>query len=238
MRIGLARVGNLLFRVAPAAYRPLYSAYKAMSDRRERAEFAAWIRPGDTVLDIGANIGVYASFFAKRVGPHGKVIAFEPESTNLSHLRDVERRFPQVQVVAAAVTSKSGHQKLFVSPDLNVDHRTYDAGDSRAGELVAAVALDEFVDVDIAVSAIKMDIQGAEMNALRGARRLLSSGRRLLLILEYWPFGLRAAGEDPEEMLALLKSAGFELSTVGGHDLPSSAGKNPNAYANLVARRN
>jgi FkbM family methyltransferase len=235
MKIGLARLGNSIYEVAPGIYRPIYSAYKALADRRERAQFASWIRPGDSVLDIGANIGVYTQFFARLVGPNGRVFAFEPEPTNVRMLRQASEKLPQVQIEGAAVSEVSGHLKLFVSPDMNVDHRTFDSGDQRDGIVVPSVALDEFVPDDIHVTAIKIDIQGAELKALRGAERLLRESKRLLMILEYWPYGLRAAGEDPLALLALLRDLGFELKTVGANPLPSPEGVDFFQYVNLIA---
>lgn len=237
MKIGLAKIGNRLYEHAPALYVPLYSAYKKISDREERAEFAAWVRAGDCVLDVGANIGVYAQFFARLVGPKGRVYAFEPEPGNLGRLRRLADRFPQVQVVEGAVAERAGTLDLFVSSDLNVDHRTYDAGDGRARVTVPALALDDFVDRGVHVAALKMDIQGAELSALRGALRLLRNTERMLAVIEYWPYGLRAAGENPLELIELLASSGFTVRTVGNAALPDAGGADPDAYANLIATK-
>jgi FkbM family methyltransferase len=237
MKAALARLASPLYDAAPSLYRPLYSIYKSVSDRRERALFAGWLRPGDTVLDIGANIGGYASFFANRVGPNGRVFAFEPEPRNLAQLRKLASRRSQITVVPAAVADRSGDLKLFVSADMNVDHRTYDPGEGRVGIDIRAVAIDEFVEQHVQVGAIKMDIQGAELSALRGARHLLDRSSRLLMILEYWPFGLRAAAENPQSVLDFLGDAGFQIRVIGDLPLPDPAGSDPDGYVNLVATK-
>ena len=58
-------IGDKLFRHAYPAYLPLYSAYKAISDRKERALMRALIRPGMTIVDVGANIGIHARFLSQ-----------------------------------------------------------------------------------------------------------------------------------------------------------------------------
>jgi FkbM family methyltransferase len=189
-----------------------------------------------TVLDIGANIGIYTSFLADLVGPTGRVVAFEPESRNVERLRSGVGSRAQVEVVHAAVTDRSGTIELFVADDLNVDHHTY-ASDGRRSEKVAAVALDDFVREGERVDLIKMDIQGAEAAALRGARRVLSADPGPALLMEYWPYGLRRAGEDPLALLSFLRTCGFECATVGGAPLPSPDGVDPDRYVNIVAKR-
>jgi FkbM family methyltransferase len=234
----LAKAGNTLYRFAPSIYRPLYSAYKAFSDRRERRLFSSWLKPGDCVLDVGANIGIYTQFLADLVGIQGTVYAIEPDSRNLMLLQKLAGTHPQVHIIPALVGSESGEAELFVSPDLNVDHRSYDSGEGRLRRRIRALTLDEIVAGGPQVSAIKIDIQGAELRALRGARDLLQSRKPLLMILEYWPFGLRQAGENPEDLLALLESSGLTVEVVGGVQLPDPRGADPNSYANIVARRN
>src|SRR5437867_1922845 len=48
---------------------------------------AAWVHAGDTVFDIGANVGIYTLLFSERVGPRGRVVAFEPSARNVSYLK-------------------------------------------------------------------------------------------------------------------------------------------------------
>lgn len=236
MKIGLARLGNHFYNWTPKLYRSLYSLYKALSDRDERRILRQLIKPGMTVLDVGANIGIYTEFLAKLVGPSGRVVAFEPEQQNVTRLRIATRTYEQVEVVQAAVSDVSGSLKLYIANDLNVDHRVYAPDEKRPCVEVRALAIDDFVPVGDHVDVIKMDIQGAELAALRGARRLLSSDSPALL-LEYWPYGLRAAGEEPEALLAELKSLGYRVRTIDDLPVPDMPTKNPDVYLNLVALR-
>ena len=135
----------------------------------------------------------------------------------------------------AAVTDRSGTIELFVADDLNVDHHTY-ASDGRRSEKVAAVALDDFVKEGERVDLIKMDIQGAEAAALRGAQRVLSAVPGPTLLMEYWPYGCVAPGKYLA-LLALLRTSGFQWETVGRESLPSPDGAEPNRYVNIIAKR-
>lgn len=239
MKTELARLANGLYDHAPRLHRLLYSGYKRWSDRAERRLLRGLVGRGDTVLDVGANIGIYTEFLAQLVGPDGRVIAFEPESRNVARLRSGTRTLPQVTVVHAGVAPASGSLRLFVADDLNVDHRTYATPDPSRREIeVPAVALDEYLgDTARRVSVVKVDIQGAELGALQGAARLLSSADAPALLLEYWPHGLRAAGVQPESLLAFLRDAGYRVRTVDGAALPPATSDDPSEYTNLVATK-
>ena len=199
-------------------HRATYGLYKGWSDREERKLLDGLITPGMTVLDIGANIGIYTEFLAKLVGPSGRVVAFEPERRNLERLRRATQKYRHVEVVHAAVSDHSGTIKLYVADDLNVDHRSY--APKRESVEVVAIALDDFFAKRDGVDLIKMDIQGAELAAVRGARRLLESDHAPIILFEYWPYGLRSAGENPQALLDELRSFGYELRTIDGLPVP------------------
>lgn len=238
MKTELARLANRLYDHAPAAHRSMYSLYKSWSDRAERALLRRLISPGMTVFDIGANIGIYTTFLARLVGASGRVVAFEPEQRNVDRLRTAVRTYEQVEVVHAAVSDRSGILNLYVADDLNVDHRTYAPGEHRRKCVqVQAVALDDFVADYCPIDVVKMDIQGAELAALRGALQLLSSDSPPVLLLEYWPFGLTRAGDEPTELIRLLKSKDFEITTVDGNCAPELDSTQVDQYVNLVAQK-
>src|SRR4029077_8625520 len=100
-----------------------------------------WLRPGMTVVDIGANLGACAVPIARRVGPHGHVFAYEPASQPralLERSREVNRAH-NLHLVGAAVSDapRDGHLVLGVSSELN------SLGGSGPGEAVRITALDE-----------------------------------------------------------------------------------------------
>jgi FkbM family methyltransferase len=235
LKTELARLANRLYDTSPAVHRALYGAYKRWSDRIERALIRSLLRPGMHVLDVGANIGIYTEFLASLVGQEGRVFAFEPESRNVERLRKATRNLPQVTVVPAGVAERSGTLELFVTDDFNADHRTYAAEPGRRSVEIRAVALDDHVPPGQKIHFIKMDIQGAELAALRGARQLLSGSDAPTLLFEYWPHGLRAAGHDPRMLIEELKSFGYDLSTIAAVPWPDPGSDDPNDYINVFA---
>ena len=233
----LLALGDKLFRHGYTPYLPLYSAYKAIADRKERALMRSSIRPGSTVVDIGANIGVHARFLSRLCGNSGHVYAFEPSPTNFARLRaNVERR-RNVTPVHAAVGEKSGTIGLFLSDTLNVDHRTYDDGNGRQRVEVPLISLDEYFDPGTVIDFLKIDVQGYEDSVLRGAARVLKENPGIRGVIEFWPYGLKKAGTDPAGFLKFIAAQGFEVEALDGQDLVLLDADREFDYCNILVGR-
>ena len=184
------------------------------------------IRPGDVVLDIGANIGYYTIQFAHLVGARGKVVAFEPDSVNFNLLEQSVKanRLSNIELVNAAISDRRGRHVLHRSRKNPGDHQLFDSGEDRETIEVEVTTLDEFfVGRNPRVDFIKMDIQGSELHALNGAKGLLSANPFVKLTCEFWPAGLQKAGADPRELLLQLRRLGFcalEIDETNGQLLP------------------
>lgn len=236
MKREVAKFGNYLYTLAPAIYRPLYGFYKSVSDRAERSLIAEYLRPGMTVIDVGANIGIYTRFFADLVSPGGKVIAIEPDKENHERLSRATASHPAVTALHAAASDTTGTCTLYVSSSLNVDHQTYDSGESRQAVSVPAYRIDDLVPPGSRVDFIKMDIQGAEPIAMRGAERVLADNPGIVLLFEFWPYGIRRSGHDPEEFLDRMRESGFRLHAIPeGQSMDFAEGEDD--YYNILARR-
>jgi FkbM family methyltransferase len=196
-------------------YRPLYAAYKTYADRAERELIRKILFQGAVVADVGANIGIYSQFLSSCVGPSGLVHSFEPSQDNFRRLSAATRDVSNVRLTQAAVGERSGRCELYVSDELNVDHRAYKAdGDSRRVVPTQMVALDDYFKHGQRVDLIKMDIQGYELHALRGAQRVLNENSDINLLLEFWPAGLAQAGVRWEELVELLQRLNMNLTVV------------------------
>ncbi len=180
---------------------------------QETAAFQGEVRQGDTVIDIGANIGYFTLLFARLVGPRGQVFAFEPEPINFELLRrNVELNgYCNVTLVPKAVSDASGTARLYLAEHKG-DGRIFDSHDGRGSIPIETIRLDDFLkDYEGRIDFIKMDIQGAEPAALRGMTKLLERHRQARIILEFWPIGLKLFGEEPEAFLRSLTDLGFGL---------------------------
>lgn len=199
-----------LFRRFPRTYHLFYRVYKAVSDRKERAFASCYIKPGMTVADVGANVGIYTAFFVSLVGENGKVHAFEPDRVN-GNMHERFVRSNNAVLVRKAVDKTSREIILYASPNLNVDHRTYDPGDGRERVRIQSISLDEYFSSGTPVDFIKLDIQGYEYYALLGAERVLTENKDIRLMFEYDPTALECSGGGPEMLLDYLKKLGFSI---------------------------
>lgn len=178
------------------------------------------IKKGDIVLDLGANIGYYTLLLARLVGEEGKVFAFEPDPTNFSWLeKNVEMNgYKNVVLIPKAVSNKTGKIRLYLSQRNRADHRIYDSQDGRQSIEIETVRLDDyFKDYGGKIDFIKMDIQGAEGEALQGMSGLLKNND-VKMLMEFSPGGLKISGMEPEECLKLLTGFGFRLYDIVGRE--------------------
>lgn len=171
------------------------------------------VRPGDTVLDIGANIGYYTLLFARQTGPQGTVIAFEPDPDNFALLKkNVEANgYQNVELVQKAVSNENGAITLYLDQKYKGNHRIrpFD-GASRSIE-IEAVALQDFLkDRAEEIDLIKIDIEGAEPMALESMAETLKKGTTTI-VTEFYPKALKECGNDPGAYLAFLTECGFAL---------------------------
>ena len=233
-------VGNRVYEHAFPIYRLCYRTFKAYADRAERQLLKRILSAGDVVVDAGANIGVYSQFLSSCVGPTGVVHSFEPSPENFRRLQSATRKLANVRLSQAAVGECSGRSKLYLSDKLNVDHRTYTSeGDSRRAVPIDIIALDDYFKPGQRVDLIKMDIQGYELHALRGANRVLADNPSAKLLLEFWPYGLKQAGTNWIELIDTLERKNMAVCQITKHGLvpfrSESASESPDWYMNLFA---
>ena len=191
-------------------------------------------RPGMIALDIGAHIGYHTRLLARRVGAEGRVIAFEPHPVTHRALRRNTRDSPNVRALPLAAAETEGgadlHDYLMMSASgsLHYDEALAQQQRARMGAddvaprgrsdfapqrySVRTVAIDDCLEqLGIArVDVAKMDIEGAELAALRGMRRTIAASPGLALVMEYNPSALAAFGYEPLAALEEARGLGFE----------------------------
>src|ERR1043166_3085196 len=236
------RFGNRLYRYAFPIYWPAYRAFKIYTDRAERELLRQILAPGAVGVDAGANIGVYSQFLSRCVGAEGIVYSFEPSPDNFRRLQAATAHLGNVRANRAAVGDHTGQSKLYLSDDLNVDHRAYATHeDSRRVISIEMIALDDYFKRGETVNLIKLDVQGYELHALRGAQRVLSENPGIKLLFEFWPYGLKQAGSEWMDLLTSLEQRGFVVRQLCKDGLKAlrlgTVEESPEWYVNLFASR-
>src|SRR5262249_41087030 len=133
----------------------------------------ALLRPGDTFLDIGANIGYFTLLASRRVGKAGLVFAFEPvPQTRENLLRNVRLNCAtNVVVREEAVADSTGEDSFFLGPPDHSGISSLRSLLNASGVLkIRKTRLDDLLPPGTRVDLIKIDIEGAEYHALRGMR--------------------------------------------------------------------
>jgi FkbM family methyltransferase len=144
--------------------------------------FRETLKKGDTVLDIGGHIGLFAVFTAHLVGSEGKVFSFEPTPLTRGVLQEVvglNDCSDIVEVRPEAVSAKSGETVFFdTGDDISNANSLVRTERSKREILVKITSVDEFVaERNLTVSCLKIDVEGAELDVLRGARETFLTHR-------------------------------------------------------------
>ncbi len=189
--------------------------YWGLKDKT-RDSLYSLVKPGDTVLDVGTNIGETLLNFARITGPGGFVYGFEPDEKNYKNVsRNIELNdFQNLHVFNLGVSDSMQTLKLFrVDP--------HNRGMNRILSEAEAAQYDDFTTIEVdtidnviaengiaKVDVVKIDIEGYEMHALRGAKELLTTHKPKLFI-EVGYTRLLKNCTSPNEMVVYLHSFGY-----------------------------
>ncbi len=167
-----------------------------------------WCRPGDVVLDVGAHIGLFTVFLSRLVGPAGRVLSFEPTPYTCAVLRETIRINlceSNVEVHQKAVSQRTGCSTLFDTGDVLSNANSLIRTRRTRGEIsVESVSIDELLTRGKAVRLLKIDVEGLELEVLRGAGRTFATSP-LAVHLGLHPRQLPAAGSSLEEIWNVLR---------------------------------
>jgi FkbM family methyltransferase len=171
---------------------------------------AELIRPGDTVWDIGANVGLFSFAAAAAAGPRGRVLAVEPDARLVGLLRRSAAANPglaPVDVLGTAVADRVGVARFHIgrrnrSTSYLEGYGTTEAGGSRAVEVVPTVTLDWLAAHFPPPDVIKIDVEEAELLVLAGGPAVLRRGPALIC---------EVAGHNATAARDLLAGYGYQL---------------------------
>jgi FkbM family methyltransferase len=175
------------------------------------------IKPGDTVVDVGANVGYFTCLMAALVGPMGRVFAFEPASGNLKKLSaNVKLNdFSQVKIIPKAVGAESKQVQLYISADDSGGNALWNPAlwweNKKSKEYGCDCESVEMTTLQAALGKhvptfIKVDTEGAETEVLRD----LKWEPRPVIIAELSHFALAQFGSSEQVLRALMRSSGYQ----------------------------
>jgi len=181
----------------------------------------SFIRPGDTVFDIGANIGMWSIGAARRTGAAGKVHAFEPLNSNFARLEENLALNGTTNVLPhqVAVMDRAGDFKFYPSPNNNSGVGRIVVDDwSGPHCLVEGITVDEYCAREriLSVNLLKLDVEGAEYLVLKGATGLLSSPLAPTIVFEVQRVMTEDLKYSPEELEELLVGFGYSIRAFRG----------------------
>jgi FkbM family methyltransferase len=173
--------------------------------------FKKVVKEGDTVVDLGANVGYYSLLSSKLVGQRGKVYAFEPhpKSHDLLNKNIEVNKYNNIVPVPKAVTNRVGTTKFFLSSRWYSGTFYQERGRERFIEVQTETLDHFFQDKDDTIDVIKMDIEGGEMDAILGMDTLIRRNENLKMFIEFSPVHLKSLGFTSKEFLDKLQSYNF-----------------------------
>jgi FkbM family methyltransferase len=183
-------------------------------EMRKRQAFEAEIKKGAVVYDIGANVGFYSLLASELVGAEGHVYAFEPLPRNVAFLKKhiALNHLENVTVIEAAVSDAGGEAYFNLGASTSMGHL------AESGEItVEKVSLDEMLAKGLLrpPEYMKVDVEGAEFEALKGARKLLEKYRPVLFLDTH-------QREAHNPTIALLEGMEYEFEVLDGKSLPDT----------------
>jgi len=199
----------------------MYGVYRV--EERHRAMMLRRVREGATILDVGAHIGYYTLLFSKRAGAKGKVIAFEPSTE--THERLLENislnDLHNITTVKAAASDRAGSAVINLAAGANTGSTSlhFDSG-AVDTEQVETVVIDDYLRqhaID-AVDLIKIDVEGHELQVLKGLRRTLAAPAATApeIFIEVNENTLASAGTRVAAIFEELGAADYEAHRIVG----------------------
>ena len=171
------------------------------------------LRPGDVVLEIGANIGYYMLLESQIIGSQGKIYCLEPVPQNVALLRkNIQiNNLTNVEVYQLAAGGVNKTETIFIPSHRNRSSLlpTQDL-ECKNKLTIQVTTMDEFLQDKEKPNFIRMDVEGYELEVLKGMEKLLKSSHPLKIAIEVHPI----LKSDTEKLFRLMKKNGFRISCV------------------------
>lgn len=183
----------------------------------------AVLKPGMTAIDLGAQYGYYTLIFAKLVGEQGEVYSFEPDEKNYRQIeRGIKKNsFRNIMLIKKAVSDKNGTVHFFLAAKSTGVHSLYEVTGGGKWHEIEAGRLDDILAEQITpIDFIKMDIEGAELKALRGMSRVIQENPKLKMAVELHRNIDQLPDTSMRQLLGALREYGFSIRAIFDHTAP------------------
>ncbi|MBC7921462.1 MAG: FkbM family methyltransferase [Ferruginibacter sp.] len=193
------------------------SVYFGMIEPHQTNAFVETLREGQTVLDLGANVGYYSVLASRLVGTKGRVVSFEPSVRNLSLLyRHLRANQAENVMVIPAACSDTHQLALFASGDTYATGHLVEGQENAASRIqvtaVPCLTVDEVVErLDLSPDVMKIDVEGAELDVLKGAAKTLADCQPAIFLSVH-------SDQLRESCSKLLEELGYVVETINQED--------------------
>jgi len=197
--------------------------YRLVIEKHEIKFMLNHLGPGNTAVDIGAHKGAYTYWMSKYVGAKGKVFSFEPQPQLNNQLSLLVKHSKNVKLEALALSSNKGKDYMVIpggetSPSASINNNKYDRNTTKIS--VEKTTLDDYFYTknQIPINFIKCDVEGHELDVLKGGQQLLSKFKPIISLESE----ARHCGEDNVmNVFKLLNDLGYSGSFFNGESMLS-----------------
>jgi FkbM family methyltransferase len=184
-----------------------------VNDKGEIGFILSNLREGATAIDVGANIGFFTLLMARAVGENGKVLAVEPGPMSYALLnKNLQiNRYKNVSLYNIAISNEARTTEFFLCRTGESDNRLF-ATPSEARDVVSIdVNTIDSIAENMKVDLVKIDIQGSELLALQGMKKVIKNNPHIKILMEYSPDCLIDCGSKPEDLFRTITELGFDI---------------------------
>ncbi len=171
------------------------------------------VHPGQTIVDVGASIGIYTIFFAKMVGEKGKVYAFEPEPNNFELLKKniTINGFKNVILENKAVSDISGTVKMEVADNI-ANHRITKNFSGPTFDIESVSIDDYFKDKVPKIDLLKIDAEGYDGYVISGGIKTITKNSSMKILMEFHTKFMKEAGIEPLNLFKILSNLKLKIT--------------------------
>ena len=173
-----------------------------------------YLRPGDVFVDAGANIGLHVLAAARTLRGRGEIHAFEPFPSTCKALERtlwINGESSLAKIWPVALSMRNGSGRLHLGATCG-HHSLFPLAGDHPGNMVEVnlLRLDDAIQPDHAVTLMKVDVEGAELEVIQGAQAILRNNPDIALIVEFGPSHIRRAGHSVEQWFSQFSTLGFK----------------------------